>query len=355
MSTDNYSSATVADAGRAASGAASEPLLSATGVQMHFPIRRGLLRRTVGAVRAVDGVDFEVRPGETLGLVGESGCGKSTTGRLLTRLLEPTGGTVKFEGRDITHMKPGELRPLRRDIQMVFQDPQSSLNPRHTIGSIVGAPFEIQGIKSPNGTKRAVQDLLALVGLSPEHYNRYPHEFSGGQRQRIGIARALALKPKLVVADEPVSALDVSIQAQVVNLFEDLQAELGLAYVFIAHDLSVVRHISDRVAVMYLGKIVEIANRDDLYSSARHPYTQALLSAVPIPDPDRKGEEAKRERILLTGDVPSPINPPSGCRFRTRCWKAQEICSTQEPPLVQLTSGPRPTGADHKVACHFPD
>ena len=354
MSTDNYSSATVA-AARPAGGSESEPLLSASGVQMHFPIRRGLLRRTVGHVRAVDGVDFEVRPGETLGLVGESGCGKSTTGRLLTRLLEPTGGTVKFEGRDITHMKAGELRPLRRDIQMVFQDPQSSLNPRHTIGSIVGAPFEIQGIKSPNGTKRAVQDLLALVGLSPEHYNRYPHEFSGGQRQRIGIARALALKPKLVVADEPVSALDVSIQAQVVNLFEDLQAELGLAYVFIAHDLSVVRHISDRVAVMYLGKIVEIANRDDLYASARHPYTQALLSAVPIPDPDRKGEDGKRDRILLTGDVPSPINPPSGCRFRTRCWKAQDICSSQEPPLVQLTSGPRPTGPDHKVACHFPD
>ncbi|WP_425394890.1 ABC transporter ATP-binding protein [Actinospica robiniae] len=333
----------------------SEALLSVSGLQMHFPIRRGLLRRTVGAVKAVDGLDFEVRPGETVGLVGESGCGKSTTGRLLTRLLEPTGGQVRFEGRDITHMKARELRPMRRDIQMVFQDPQSSLNPRHTIGAIVGAPFEIQGIKSPGGTKRAVQDLLALVGLSPEHYNRYPHEFSGGQRQRIGIARALALKPKLVVADEPVSALDVSIQAQVVNLFEDLQAELNLAYVFIAHDLSVVRHISDRVAVMYLGKIVEIASRDDLYGAARHPYTQALLSAVPIPDPERKEGEGKRDRILLKGDVPSPINPPSGCRFRTRCWKAQEVCATQEPPLVQLTSGPRPTSPDHQVACHFPD
>ena len=355
MSTDNFSNLTSeAVAGRTVA-ADRDVLLSVSDLKMHFPVRRGLLRRTVGAVRAVDGVNFSVRPGETIGLVGESGCGKSTTGRLLTRLLEPTAGTVSFEGRDISHLKQGELRPLRRDIQMVFQDPQSSLNPRHTIGTIVSAPFAIQGVKPPGGVKKAVQDLLELVGLSPEHYNRYPHEFSGGQRQRIGIARALALKPKLVVADEPVSALDVSIQAQVVNLFEDIQAELGLAYVFIAHDLSVVRHISDRVAVMYLGKIVEIASRDDLYGAARHPYTKALLSAVPIPDPERQGEGAKRERILLEGDVPSPLNPPSGCRFRTRCWKAQEVCATDEPPLVQISSGPRPTADDHQVACHFPE
>ncbi|MFJ7045810.1 ABC transporter ATP-binding protein [Streptomyces sp. NPDC101112] len=323
-----------------------KPLLKVEGLVKHFPLKKGLLQRQVGAVKAVDGIDFEVRRGETLGVVGESGCGKSTMGRLITRLLEPSGGRIEFDGQDITHLNTSGMRPLRRDVQMIFQDPYGSLNPRHTIGTIVSAPFKLQGVEPEGGVKKEVQRLLELVGLNPEHYNRYPHEFSGGQRQRIGIARALALKPRMVVADEPVSALDVSIQAQVVNLMDDLQDELGLTYVIIAHDLSVVRHVSDRIAVMYLGKIVELADRDALYQSPMHPYTKALLSAVPIPDPRRRG--AKSERILLKGDVPSPISPPSGCRFHTRCWKATEVCRTTEPPLAELKPGQR-------VACHHPE
>ncbi len=338
---------TAAETAPAASSAdKGEPLLAVTGLQKYFPIRRGVIfQRQIGAVQAVDGLDFTVAPGETLALVGESGCGKTTTGRLLTRLLEPTAGPIVFDGRDITHVSMSTMRPLRRDIQMIFQDPYSSLNPRHTVGTIVGAPFRLQDVKTEHGTKRAVQDLLELVGLNPEHYNRYPYEFSGGQRQRIGIARTLALRPKLIVADEPVSALDVSIQAQVVNLLEDLQNELGLTYVIIAHDLSVVRHVSDRVAVMYLGKIVELAERTELYESPMHPYTVALLSAVPIPEPVGRQQ---RQRIRLVGDVPSPINPPAACRFHTRCWKAQDVCKTVEPPLTELTPG-------HQVACHFPE
>jgi peptide/nickel transport system ATP-binding protein len=325
---------------------AGEPLLQVQGLRKHFPVMRGILfQKQVGAVKAVDGLSFDVSKGETLGVVGETGCGKSTTGRLLTRLLEPTEGTIRFEGTDISHLSRKQMRPLRRHIQIIFQDPYSSLNPRHTIGTIVGAPFRMQGVETEHGVKRAVQDLMALVGLNPEHYNRWPHEFSGGQRQRIGIARALALRPKLIVCDEPVSALDVSIQAQVINLLEDLQDEFDLTYVFIAHDLSVVRHISDRVAVMYLGKIVEIGDRISLYEHPMHPYTHALLSAVPVPDPDK---EARRERILLQGDVPSPLNPPPACRFNTRCWKAQAICKQVEPPLIQLSPG-------HEVACHFPE
>jgi peptide/nickel transport system ATP-binding protein len=329
-----------------------EALLTVTGLTKHFPVTRGIIfRHTVGLVRAVDDVSFSVAPGETLGIVGESGCGKTTTARMIVRLLEPTAGQIVFDGHDITHLRQGSMRPLRREIQMIFQDPYSSLNPRHTVGTIVGAPWRLQRVKTEKGTKQSVQELLELVGLNPEHYNRYPHEFSGGQRQRIGIARTLALRPKLIVADEPVSALDVSIQAQVINLLEDLQGELGLTYVIIAHDLSVIRHVCDRVAVMYLGNLVELSDRDDLYARPRHPYTVALLSAVPTPEPvsrTAEGRRGRRERIRLAGDVPSPLNPPPACRFHTRCWKAQEICRTEMPPLVQRAPG-------HYAACHFPE
>ncbi|MET7638598.1 dipeptide ABC transporter ATP-binding protein [Streptomyces sp. NPDC005438] len=325
-----------------------ETLLKVDGLVKHFPITKGLLKRTVGAVQAVDNISFDVRSGETLGVVGESGCGKSTMGRLITRLLDPTAGTIEFEGKEISQLGVSGMRPLRRDIQMIFQDPYSSLNPRHTVGAIVSAPYKLQGVNPEGGVKKEVQRLLEVVGLNPEHYNRYPHEFSGGQRQRIGIARALALRPKLVVADEPVSALDVSIQAQVVNLLDDLQQEMGLTYVIIAHDLSVIRHVSDRIAVMYLGKIVEIGDRQSLYESPMHPYTRALLSAVPVPDPRRREKEDGSERILLRGDVPSPINPPTGCRFHTRCWKATQVCKTEEPPVHWANEG-------HRVACHHPE
>ncbi|MEV6117914.1 dipeptide ABC transporter ATP-binding protein [Streptomyces sp. NPDC052109] len=324
------------------------PLLDVSGLTKHFPIKGGFpIRRTVGAVQAVDGLDFQVAEGESLGLVGESGCGKSTTGRLITRLLEPTGGKITYRGQDITHAGRRDLAPIRSEIQMIFQDPYASLNPRQTVGKIISGPMEINDINPAGGREKRVRELLEIVGLNPEHFNRFPHEFSGGQRQRIGVARALALEPKLIVADEPVSALDVSIQAQVVNLLQKVQKELGIAFVFIAHDLAIVRHFSQRVAVMYLGKIVEIADRDDLYGNPRHPYTRALLSAVPEATVDAE----PRERIRLVGDVPSPINPPSGCRFRTRCWKATEKCASEAPPLVQV-EGNKP---GHLTACHYPE
>jgi oligopeptide/dipeptide ABC transporter ATP-binding protein len=342
------------DAGETGGQRSGDVLLRVEDLRKHFPLKtQGLIRRPSAPVKAVDGISFDLDAGETLGLVGESGCGKSTAGRTVLQLLEPTSGKITFRGEDVTGAKGERLRGLRSDMQMVFQDPYGSLNPRHTIGTIIGAPFIIQKAKTEKGVKAEVQSLMERVGLNPEHYNRYPHEFSGGQRQRIGIARAVALRPKLIVCDEPVSALDVSIQAQVVNLLEDLQSEFNLAYIFVAHDLSVVRHISDRVAVMYLGKIMELADRDVLYSEPMHPYTHSLMSAVPVPDPKK---ENKRNRILLTGDLPSPINPPSGCVFHTRCPKYRTALSdadkarcTGEVPQLE----PKATG--HLAACHFPE
>jgi len=336
-------------------GGGEEPLVQVRDLVKHFPITSGVfLQRKVGAVQAVDGVSFDVRRGETLGIVGETGSGKSTTARLVMRLLDATSGEIRFDGKDITRVKGAKLKAVRRDMQMIFQDPYSSLNPRKTIGSIIAEPFVIHGLLPGKGERRrAVQELLETVGLNPEHYNRYPHEFSGGQRQRIGVARALALKPRLLIADEPVSALDVSIQAQVLNLLRQLQQEFGLTLIFIAHDLSVVRHMCDRVAVMYLGRFVEIGDADALYATPRHPYTGALLSAVPVADPSRHGSA----RRLLSGDVPSPANPPSACRFHTRCPKAQELCSIDDPSLEEkepLTRTPSDEPSGILTACHFP-
>jgi oligopeptide transport system ATP-binding protein len=319
-------------------------LLRVDGLVKYFPIMRGaIIRRQVGAVHAVDGVSFDIKQGETLGLVGESGCGKSTTGRTILQLYRPTGGSVYFENSNLVTMKGEDLRKMRRKMQMIFQDPYASLNPRMTVGEIIAEPLLVHNLANRKDAEQRVQDLLRLVGLNPAYANRYPHEFSGGQRQRVGVARALSLQPSLIVCDEPISALDVSIQAQVVNLLEDLQKQFNLTYLFIAHDLSMVRHISTRVAVMYLGVIVELADRDDLYHNPLHPYTQALLSAVPIPDPLA---EEKRQRRVLQGEIPSPVNPPSGCRFRTRCPLAAEICAQVRPEFREVTPG-------HSVACHM--
>ena len=322
-----------------------EILLRVHNLKKHFPVRRGILQRQVGAVQAVDGISFEIRRGETLGLVGESGCGKSTAGQTILQLLSPTDGEVYLNGRDLTRLKREELRQARRYMQMIFQDPYASLNPRMTVGDIVGEPLQIHGLGNAASQRERVQELLSLVGLDPYFVNRFPHEFSGGQRQRIGIARALATNPVFIVADEPISALDVSIQAQVVNLLDDLKQNFGLTYLFIAHDLSMVRYISDRIAVMYLGRIVEMGMRDDVYDRPLHPYTQALLSAIPIPDPDK---EARRERIVLQGDVPNPANPPPGCRFHTRCAYTTDVCRTADPEFRSL----RTVDTPHMVACH---
>ncbi|MEU3061308.1 dipeptide ABC transporter ATP-binding protein [Streptomyces subrutilus] len=328
-----------------------EPLLEVTGLVKHYPLTQGIVfRRQIGAVKAVDGVSFTLAAGETLGIVGESGCGKSTVAKMLVNLERPTSGAISYKGEDITKLSGRALKAVRRNIQMVFQDPYTSLNPRMTVGDIIGEPYEIHPEVAPKGDRRRkVQDLLDVVGLNPEYINRYPHQFSGGQRQRIGIARGLALRPEVIVADEPVSALDVSVQAQVINLMGRLQHEFGLSYVFIAHDLSIVRHISDRVGVMYLGRVVEIGTDEQIYDHPTHPYTQALLSAVPVPDPRAR---AHRDRIILTGDVPSPADPPSGCRFRTRCWKAQPRCASEEPLLAVPAVFPEGPAA-HPSACHF--
>jgi oligopeptide transport system ATP-binding protein len=333
-------------AGGAAAGSTSRTLLNVKNLKMYFPITQGIiLQRQVGSVKAVDDISFDIKEGETLGLVGESGCGKSTTGRAILQLYKPTAGTVEFNGRELTKLSGGEMRRMRRELQMIFQDPYASLNPRMTVGSIIGEPLEIHNLAKGREKTERVQELLRTVGLNPYFANRYPHEFSGGQRQRIGIARALAVEPKFIVCDEPISALDVSIQAQIINLLEELQEKLGLTYLFIAHDLAVVRHISDRVAVMYVGKMVELTDRNTIFDNPLHPYTRALLSSIPIPDPVL---EKRRSRMILVGDVPSPVNPPSGCRFNPRCPYAEDNCKTDEPPLAEVKPG-------HFVACHYWD